>query len=211
MFMIENVCKKWGIVEMLYRKYIKRLLDIIMSIIALPFIVIIGIPIAIAIKAEDGGSVFFRGPRYGKDMKIFSMYKFRSMKMNAADIRNPDGTTYNSASDNRQTKVGRLLRKLSLDGLPQFINVLIGDMSFIGPRPSPMGNEATYSQEVMKKFKVRPGITGYNQVLLRNSASLEERYINDVFYADNINFLLDIKIIALTIKSVILRRNIYNS
>ena len=84
-------------------------------------------------------------------------------------------------------------------------------MSFIGPRPSPMGNEATYSQEVMKKFKVRPGITGYNQVLLRNSASLEERYINDVFYADNINFLLDIKIIALTIKSVILRRNIYNS
>ena len=137
---------------MIYRKCIKRVLDILISIIALPFITIIGIPIAIAIKAEDGGSIFFLGPRYGKDMKKFRMFKFRSMKMNAKDIRNADGTTYNSAQDDRQTKIGKILRKTSLDELPQFINVLIGDMSFIGPRPSPMGNEATYTDFIKKKF-----------------------------------------------------------
>lgn len=196
---------------MIYKKYIKRFLDILISIIALPFIVLVGIPIAIAIKAEDGGSVFFLGPRYGKDMKKFKMFKFRSMKMNSKDIRNADGSTYNSAQDDRQTKIGKILRKTSLDELPQFLNVLIGDMSFIGPRPSPMGNEATYTDFVKKKFRVRPGITGYNQALKRNSATLDERYKNDVYYAEHVSFGLDVKIIFMTIKSVLLRKNIYNS
>lgn len=196
---------------MMYRNFAKRFFDIVISIIALPFIILIGIPIAIAIKAEDGGSVFFLGPRYGKNMKKFKMFKFRSMKMNAKDIRNADGSTYNSAQDDRQTKVGKFLRKTSLDELPQFINVLKGDMSFIGPRPSPMGNEATYTDYVKKKFQVRPGITGYNQALKRNSATLEERYKNDVYYAEHVSFGLDVKIIFLTIKSVLLRKNIYNS
>lgn len=195
----------------MYRNFAKRFFDIVISIIALPFIILIGIPIAIAIKAEDGGSVFFLGPRYGKNMKKFKMFKFRSMKMNAKDIRNADGSTYNSAQDDRQTKVGKFLRKTSLDELPQFINVLKGDMSFIGPRPSPMGNEATYTDYVKKKFQVRPGITGYNQALKRNSATLEERYKNDVYYAEHVSFGLDVKIIFLTIKSVLLRKNIYNS
>lgn len=196
---------------MLYRNYTKRILDILISLIALPFVLIIGIPVAIAIKAEDGGSIFFLGPRYGKNMKKFSMFKFRSMKMNAADIRNADGSTYNSASDDRQTRVGKFLRKTSLDELPQFLNVLIGDMSFIGPRPSPMGNESTYTDFVKKKFQVRPGITGYNQALKRNSATMEERYKNDVYYAEHVSFGLDVKIIFMTIKSVLLRKNIYNS
>ena len=196
---------------MIYRNFIKRAIDIVISLIALPFIVLVGIPIAIAIKIEDGGTVFFLGPRYGKDMKKFKMFKFRSMKMNAKDIRNADGTTFNSAQDDRQTKIGKFLRKTSLDELPQFINVLIGDMSFIGPRPSPMGNEATYTDFIKKKFQVRPGITGLNQALKRNSATLEERYKNDVYYAEELNFSLDLKIFLLTIKSVIQRRNIYNS
>lgn len=196
---------------MIYKKCIKRLFDIIVSLFALPFLLVLGIPIAIAIKLEDGGSVFFLGPRYGKDMKKFVMFKFRSMKMNAADIRNEDGSTFNSASDDRQTKIGKILRKTSLDEIPQFLNVLLGDMSFIGPRPSPMGNEATYTDFVKKKFQVRPGITGYNQALKRNSATLEERYSNDVFYAEHVSFLLDLKIIFMTIKSVLLRKNIYNS
>lgn len=196
---------------MIYKKCIKRLFDIIVSLFALPFLLVLGIPIAIAIKLEDGGSVFFLGPRYGKDMKKFVMFKFRSMKMNAADIRNEDGSTFNSASDDRQTKIGKVLRKTSLDEIPQFLNVLLGDMSFIGPRPSPMGNEATYTDFVKKKFQVRPGITGYNQALKRNSATLEERYSNDVFYAEHVSFLLDLKIIFMTIKSVLLRKNIYNS
>lgn len=196
---------------MIYKNYIKRLFDILISIIALPFIALIGIPIAIAIKVEDRGSVFYLGLRYGKDMKKFKMFKFRSMKMNAKDIRNADGTTYNSAQDDRQTRIGRILRKTSLDELPQFINVLIGDMSFIGPRPSPMGNEDTYTDYIKKKFQVRPGITGLNQALKRNSATLEERYKNDVYYAEHVSFGLDVKIIFMTVKSVLLRKNIYNS
>lgn len=196
---------------MIYRDYIKRAIDIVISLIALPFIALIGIPIAMAIKIEDGGTVFFLGPRYGKDMKKFKMLKFRSMKMNAKDIRNADGTTYNSAQDDRQTKIGKILRKTSLDELPQFINVLIGDMSFIGPRPSPMGNEATYTDFVKKKFQVRPGITGYNQALKRNSATLDERYKNDVYYAEHVSFGLDVKIIFMTIKSVLKRENIYRA
>lgn len=196
---------------MIYRNYIKRAIDIVISLIALPFIVLVGIPISIAIKIEDGGTVFFLGPRYGKDMKKFMMFKFRSMKMNAKDIRNADGTTFNSAQDDRQTKIGKYLRKTSLDELPQFINVLIGDMSFIGPRPSPMGNEATYTDYIKKKFQVRPGITGLNQALKRNSATLEERYKNDVYYAEHVSFGLDVKILAMTVLTVISRRNIYNS
>lgn len=196
---------------MLYKNCLKRLLDIMLSLLALPFVAIVGIPIAIAVKREDGGPVFYRSLRYGKDMKKFSMLKFRSMKVNAKDIRNQDGTTYNSENDERQTRIGRLLRKTSLDELPQFVNVLKGDMSFIGPRPSPMGNEATYTDFVKKKFRVRPGITGYNQALKRNSATLEERYQNDVFYAENVSFPLDVKIILMTIVSVVKRKNIYRS
>lgn len=196
---------------MIYRNYIKRAIDIVISIIAIPFIVLVGIPIAIAIKIEDGGTVFFLGPRYGKGMKKFKMFKFRSMKMNAKDIRNTDGSTYNSAQDDRQTKIGKFLRKTSLDELPQFINVLIGDMSFIGPRPSPMGNEATYTDFIKRKFQVRPGITGLNQALKRNSATLEERYKNDVYYAEHVSFGLDVIIFAMTFLTVISRRNIYNS
>lgn len=195
----------------IYEKYIKRILDIVLSAIGLVFVLIVAIPISILIKIEDSGTIFYCGERYGKDMKKFKMIKFRSMKMNAQDIRNADGTTYNSAKDPRMTKIGAFLRKTSLDELPQFINVLKGDMSIIGPRPSPMGNETTYTDFVRQKFCVRPGITGYNQALKRNSAKLEERYANDVYYANNISFRLDVRIILLTIKSVVFRENIFSS
>ena len=144
------------------------------------------------------------------NMKSFGMFKYRTMRMNSPDIRNIDGTTFNSEKDFRLTKIGSFLRKTSRDELPQIFNVLLGDMSFIGPRPSPMGNEKTYTDFVKKKFNVRPGITGYNQALKRNSATLEERYKNDVYYAEHVSFLLDAKIVLMTIKTVLLRRNIYN-
>lgn len=195
----------------MYRLYFKRLLDILLSIILLPFLMLIFIPISIAIKLEDCGSIFYLGDRYGKNMKKFKMFKFRTMKMNAPDIRNNDGTTFNSENDVRLTKVGKFLRRTSIDELPQVINILLGDMSFIGPRPSPLGNESTYTEKVLKKFNVRPGITGYNQALLRNSASLLERYENDVYYADNLSFLLDFKILLLTVRTVLLKENIYNN
>lgn len=195
----------------IYRNYLKRILDIILSLIALMFVTVIGIPIAIAIKVEDGGDIIYSGLRYGKDMKKFYMYKFRSMKMYCKDIRNADGTTYNSDSDPRLTRIGNFIRKTSLDELPQFVNVLKGDMSIIGPRPSPMGNEADYTDFIKKKFTVRPGITGYNQVLLRNKATLEERYKNDVYYAENVSFIMDAKIVLMTISSVVKKKNIYKN
>ena len=193
----------------MYRRFFKRLLDIMISLVALIFVLILAVPIAIAIKLEDGGTVFYCGWRYGKDMKKFRMVKFRSMKMNSEDIRNEDGSTFNSATDPRMTKVGAFLRKTSLDEIPQFFNVLIGDMSLIGPRPSPMGNEKTYDDFVMRKFSVRPGVTGLNQALLRNSATLEERYKNDVHYAENLTFGMDVKIIWMTACSVLGKKNIY--
>lgn len=195
----------------MYQDYGKRVLDFLLALFISPFVLLLAIPIGIAIKREDHGSVFFVSDRYGQNMRKFKMIKFRTMKMNAPDIRNKDGSTYNSAKDPRLTKIGALLRKTSVDELPQVFNVLFGDMSFVGPRPSPMGNEKTYTPFIKKKFKVRPGITGYNQALLRNSATLEERYKNDVYYAENVSFFLDVKIIFMTAASVLKKKNIYNS
>lgn len=196
---------------MIYNRYIKRLLDIVLGIILLPFVLLISIPIAIFIKLDDGGPIFYKGKRLGKNMKPFAMYKFRSMKVNAPDLRNQDGSTYNAENDPRLTSIGKVLRKTSLDELPQVFNVINGTMSFIGPRPSPLGNEKLYSKEYLIKFKIRPGITGYNQALLRNSATMEERWKNDIYYTTHLSFALDIKIIFLTLKTVLLKKNIYRN
>ncbi|GAA0091757.1 sugar transferase [Paraclostridium bifermentans] len=192
----------------MYRYFIKRLFDVLLSLIALPFIMIIMIPVSVAIKIEDRGPIFYNAPRIGKDNLNFTMYKFRSMKVNAPDIRNEDGTTFNSDNDIRVTKVGKFLRKTSIDELPQILNVLKGDMSFIGPRPSPLGDKSIYPKEFFRKFEVRPGITGYNQATVRNNALMGERIKNDSFYVDNISFILDIKILIMTILSVLQSKNI---
>lgn len=195
----------------MYQFVIKRVVDIIVSIAALIFFSVLFLIVAVFIKIDDGGPVFYNAIRLGKDQKPFKMFKFRSMNVNAPDIRNSDGTTYNSSSDSRVTKVGRILRKTSIDELPQFLNVLIGNMSLIGPRPSPPGDKSQYPIEFFEKFKVKPGITGYNQALLRNSATMEERILNDSFYVNNINPILDLKIILLTIKGVVGAKNINRS
>ncbi|MGX7025489.1 sugar transferase [Vagococcus hydrophili] len=194
----------------MYQTYIKRILDILISFIGIGILFLVMIPVSIVIKKEDQGPIFFNGKRLGKNMKEFKMYKFRTMKTGAPDLRNSDGTTYNSASDQRVTNVGHTLRKLSVDELPQFINVLKGDMSIIGPRPSPLGNKDMYPKKFFKKYEVKPGITGYNQALLRNSATMDERIENDAYYTDNISFFLDVKIFYWTLKSVIRRKNINN-
>lgn len=196
---------------MIYNRYIKRLLDFVLGIILLPFVLLVSVPIAIFIKLDDGGPIFYKGKRLGKNMKPFAMYKFRSMKINAPDLRNQDGSTYNAENDPRLTSIGKVLRKTSLDELPQVFNVINGTMSFIGPRPSPLGNEKLYSKEYLVKFKIRPGITGYNQALLRNSATMEERWKNDIYYTTHLSFVLDIKIIFLTLKTVLLKKNIYRN
>ena len=195
----------------MYNKILKRLIDIVISLMLIPLVLVLMFPIALFIKLEDHGDVFYNAERYGRNMRKFRMFKFRSMKMNAPDIRNADGTTFNSEKDIRLTRIGSFLRKTSIDELPQILNVFLGDMSFVGPRPSPMGNERTYTDFVKKKFDVRPGITGYNQALLRNSATLEERYKNDIYYAENLSFLLDCKIIYMTLRSVLCRENVYKN
>jgi len=195
----------------MYRNLIKRLLDIIISLILFPFLLIISIPIFLAIKFEDKGPVFYNSKRYGKGMKEFIMFKFRSMKINAADIRNEDGSTFNSDKDSRLTRVGKFIRKTSIDELPQLLNILKGEMSFVGPRPSPLGDKSKYPKDFFIRYEVVPGITGYNQILLRNSATLEERIKNDNFYVDHISLGLDFKIIFLTLFSVVNSKNIYRN
>ena len=195
---------------MVYQNFIKRLLDILLSLIAMPFVLIIVIICGLLIKIEDGGPIFYCGYRLGKHQKKFKMIKLRSMKVNAIDIRNVDGTTFNGEADDRVTKIGKIIRKLSLDEFPQFINVLLGDMSIVGPRPSPPGDKSMYPKEFLLKYNVRPGITGLTQATLRNKATMEDRIKLDKYYVENYSFMLDLKILALTFYSVIKRSNIYN-
>ena len=193
----------------MYQKYIKRLIDIIFSLIGLIFFLPIFIIIAPIIWLEDKGPIFYNAERLGKDGKIFKMYKFRSIKVNAPDIRNKDGSTYNGNDDPRMTKVGKIIRKTSLDELPQIINVLSGKMSFIGPRPMlPLKNNSKINKDVKKILTVLPGITGYTQAHYRNSIKQSEKRKTDLYYVNNISFKLDFKIFFYTIYSVIKRKNI---
>lgn len=143
----------------MYKYLIKRFLDIILAVILLPFLFAIIIVIGPFIYLEDGGSIFYVSKRLGKRGKVFKMYKFRTMKENSKDIRNADGSTFNSKNDPRVTKIGRILRRTSIDELPQIINVLRGEMSFIGPRPDLPEHMMLYTKEEKRKLKVKPGIT----------------------------------------------------
>ena len=116
-------------------RYVKRVIDFLFALFISPFLIIVALFVGIAIKIDDGGTVFYSAKRLGMHGDLFCMHKFRSMKVNAQDLRNKDGSTYNSSKDPRVTKVGKFLRKSSLDELPQIINVMKGDMSFVGPRP----------------------------------------------------------------------------
>lgn len=195
----------------MYRNCFKRLFDILGSLLALPFVLIIIIVVAPFIYLEDKGSIFYLAPRRGRYGKIFKMFKLRSMKMNAPDIRNADNSTYNSPDDPRITKIGKFIRKTSIDELPQFFNVLIGDMSFIGPRPVTIDRPLEeYDEKRRKRLEVRPGITGYSQAYFRNSITNEEKLEKDAVYAQHVTFLGDFKIILATINTVVFRKNIYN-
>lgn len=194
----------------MYSKGIKRILDFIIGLIALPFIIVITLIMAPIIYFNDKGPIFYNASRLGKNGKPFKMYKYRSMMVNAPDIRNEDGSTYNGDDDPRVTKVGRFMRKTSIDELPQFLNVLLGDMSLIGPRPDPLDDMEIYTEHQKKKLNVRPGITGYNQAYYRNSVEQNEKFEHDVYYAENISFFLDIKIFFKTIATILTRDNVYN-
>ena len=195
----------------MYKKYFKRLFDIILSLILLPFILLVIIIVGPIIYINNPGPIFYNAPRKGRWCKQFNMFKFRSMYVNSPDLRNSDGSTFNSDRDPRVTKIGHILRKYSIDELPQLLNVLKGDMSFVGPRPNLNSYNLNYSElpEVLKKrYSVRPGITGYSQAYYRNSIPQEEKYRLDAWYADNVTFALDLKILFQTFLSVVQHKNI---
>lgn len=179
------------------------------GLVALPFVLLVVICFAPAIWLTDKGPVFYNAPRVGRYGKPFKMYKLRSMYVNSRDLRNTDGSTFNSDHDVRVTPVGRFLRKTSLDEFPQFLNVLFGQMSFIGPRPT-VGTfdyeNATGERKL--RYSVKPGVTGYAQAYYRNSITQEEKFHWDAYYAEHLNFAMDVKIIWNTVMSVLARKNI---
>ena len=198
----------------MYKNFIKRILDILVSMIGLPFFCLVFFIFAPIIHLSDKGPVFYNAPRLGKNGKIFNMYKFRSMKVNAPDIRNSDGSTFNGSDDPRVTKVGKFIRKTSIDELPQIINVLKGDMSLVGPRAflaSKNKSYDEYDEKRNKRLTVRPGITGYSQAKFRNSIDTEQKIENDCYYVDHVSFLGDVKILLDTVVSVLKNKNIYNT
>ena len=180
-----------------------------LPIIALPIFVLFYIIIGLFIKLEDKGPILYVADRIGKDGKIFRMYKFRSMKVNAPVILNADGSTYNAKDDERVTRIGRFIRETSIDEIPQIINVLKGDMSIIGPRASLASALSTYQDDERDKMKVRPGITGYTQAYFRNGLTNREKRIKDAWYANNVSFWLDVRIFIRTIFTVLRHENIY--
>lgn len=189
-------------------KYVKRFLDLCVALCALPFLCVIFIVLAPFYFFMDRGPMLYSGKRLGQYGKPFPMHKFRSMKVNAPDIRLADGSTYNGDDDPRVTSLGKFIRKTSLDEIPQILNILKGEMSLIGPRPDPVDWLDKYKEEEKIFLNVKPGITGYNQAYYRNSADAQEKINNDVYYAKNISFGLDVRIFFKTIKTVFLRENI---
>ncbi len=199
----------WSMGQRIYISIIKRCFDFLIALIALPVVLIVIAVVAPFIYFEDKGSIFYNAKRIGRDGKLFPMMKFRSMKVNAPDIRLEDGSTYNGEDDPRVTRVGKFLRSTSLDEIPQLLNVLVGQMSIIGPRPDPPDWLERYPDDIRFFLKVRPGITGYNQAFFRNSADAEEKMKNDLYYAQACSFGLDVKILWQSVLTVLGHKNLY--
>jgi len=192
-----------------YRKFFKRAFDLLLAIIAFPFWFIILLIIGPMIYFQDKGSIFYNAPRLGQNGTVFKMYKFRSMKMNAPDIRNEDGSTFNAEDDPRLTKIGKFIRKTSLDETPQLLNIIKGDMSIIGPRPDLPEHMKLYEGNEARKLEIRPGVTGYNQAYFRNTIPWKERIKNDIYYIDHLTMWMDIKVFFRTAISVIKREAVF--
>lgn len=193
----------------MYERFIKRIIDFLIALIAMPFFIVLFVPVAICIVLDDGFPIFYNAKRIGRNGKLFKMYKFRSMKNNVPDIRLADGSTYNGEDDPRVTKVGKVLRNTSIDELPQLLNMLKGDMSLIGPRPDPPDWIDKYPEDIRVFLKVRPGLTGYSQAFFRNSADGESKMKNDAYYAAHCTFRMDARIFIKTILVVLGHENTY--
>ena len=196
--------------------FLKRLIDIVGSGLGILILIPVFLIIGILIKLEDPkGSVFFSQKRNGLNGKEFNMYKFRSMVHNAEDLleslmskNEMDGPVFKIKDDPRITKIGKFIRKTSLDELPQLFNVLKGDMSLVGPRPLLVDYLQYYNDEQIKRHNVLPGLTGWAQINGRNSITWEEKFKLDLWYVNNYSLKLDIKILFMTIYKVLKRDGI---
>ena len=192
-------------------RMVKRTADVTLSAIAMVLLLPVLAIIAIAIKLDSKGPVFFKHTRIGKDGKIIKIYKFRSMVENAEDlIKNftPEQMkeykeNYKLSNDPRITKVGKILRKTSLDELPQLINIFKGDLSIIGPRPVVADELKKYGPNIDKFLSVTPGLTGYWAANGRSCTTYEQRMQMELFYVDNLSFKMDAKVFFKTIESVV--------
>ena len=185
-----------------YERYIKRLMDIVLSGGALLVLSPVLAATAILVRTKLGSPVIFCQERPGKDEKIFKLYKFRSM----TDARDENGELL--SDDIRLTKFGKLLRSTSLDELPELWNILKGDMSIVGPRPLLVKYLPLYNEEQHHRHDVRPGLTGWAQIHGRNAISWEEKFEMDVWYVEHLSFGVDMKTIFLTVKKVFCREGI---
>lgn len=187
----------------MYKAFLKRAFDILFSSILLLLLSPLFLIVSVAVKLDSKGPVFFKQERIGLNARVFKIYKFRSMCVGAESM----GTgQYSFSGDPRVTRVGKILRATSLDELPQLINIIKGDMSFIGPRPPLTYHPweiSEYTDEQLRMFEVRPGITGWAQVHGRKDVEWHERIRLNVWYVDNCTFLLDIRIFFKTIFSIV--------
>lgn len=186
----------------MYRKYVKRMIDFLLALLALLFLSPVLLIVAILVRTKLGSPIIFKQQRPGKDEKIFCLYKFRTM----TDERNAKGELL--PDEKRLTKFGKLLRSTSLDELPELINILKGEMSFVGPRPLLVKYLPLYDERQRKRHLVRPGLTGYAQVNGRNTITWEERFEMDIHYIHQVSFAMDIKIMIQTILKVLKREGI---
>lgn len=189
----------------LYGKYFKRPIDVMLSLIGLIILSPILLIVGMLIRIKLGSPIIFKQKRPGLNEEIFIMYKFRTM----TDEKDKDGKLL--SNNIRLTKFGRILRSMSIDELPELINVLKGDMSLIGPRPLLVEYLPRYNKHQARRHEVRPGITGLAQVNGRNAISWEDKFNYDVDYVENYNLIMDIKILMQTVFKVVKRENVNQS
>ncbi len=186
----------------MYKNYLKRIFDFIFSLTGIIFLLPIFLIVMVGLLISNNGKPFFFQLRPGKNGKIFKIIKFKTMN----DKKDSNGNLLSDAE--RLTAMGAFVRKTSLDEIPQLINVLKGDMSLIGPRPLLVQYLPLYNEHQARRHEVRPGITGWAQVNGRNAISWNQKFDYDVWYVDNLSFILDVKILFLTVKKVFIREGI---